>query len=156
MIDQNSARRLGDPIYLAIKARTKLLIDQCGGPECAVNITRVGQSQLYDYGNPNQRGKFMPADVMADLEDFAGQTILSLFLSGRTSPESKTLPVADHVLALVEKVGEISAEIRATSHPDSPGGATRTPQDSARILGTIFAIEEELAALRSAVETGGA
>jgi hypothetical protein len=156
MIDQNSARRLGSPIYLAIKARTRLLIERVGGVDVAIVLTRVGQSQLYDYGNDNKRDKFMPADVMADLEDFAGQPILSSFFAGRTSPESKTLPVVDHVLGLVEKVGATSAEIRAASHPDSPGGATRTPQESARILGTISAIEEELAALKSAVETGGA
>lgn len=155
MIDQNSARRLGSNIYLAIKARTRLLIERVGGVDVAIVLTRVGQSQLYDYGNDN-KDKFMPADVMADLEDFAGQPILSSFFAGRASPEGKALPVADHVMGLVEKVGATSAEIRAASHPDSPGGATRTPQQSARILGTISAIEEELAALKSAVETGGA
>lgn len=54
----------------------RLLIRACGGLEEAAGACRVGKTSLSNYQNPHL-GDFIPADVMADLEEHCGEPIYS-------------------------------------------------------------------------------
>lgn len=73
-------RRHGHGVYLALKAFTRALIEKAGGLEAAATRTRVGKSQLHEYGNPDKRD-FIPIDVVADLEADVGEPIVSRALA---------------------------------------------------------------------------
>ena len=73
-------RQLPGDAYEKLKALTRRLVKIAGGVEHAAKLTRVGKSELSDYGNPNSP-KFMPADIIADLESEVGEGILTAGLA---------------------------------------------------------------------------
>ncbi|WP_337186717.1 hypothetical protein [Phenylobacterium sp.] len=54
----------------------RLLIKACGGLERAADNCRLGKSRLQEIQDPDNES-FMPADVMADLEAYAGEPLYS-------------------------------------------------------------------------------
>jgi hypothetical protein len=73
------SRILPQSTYLSLKAATRRLIGMAGGVEHAE--TRVGKSNLSDYGNPFKLEFFAPLDVIADLEASVGEPIVSSVLA---------------------------------------------------------------------------
>ena len=62
--------------YKSLRAATRRLVHEAGGPASAEHVTRVNDSQLSEYQvadpNPNRRPQFMPIDVVLDLERDTG------------------------------------------------------------------------------------
>ncbi len=65
------ARRFDDSKYDELRAALKRDIEALGGLEAAAACTRVGRSQLSDYTVPGS-DKFVPADVVLDIESVGG------------------------------------------------------------------------------------
>lgn len=76
-------RQLPDRDYQVIKAATRRLIDAAGGPVAAAEVTRGAHQDMSRYGSahPDNAGRFMPVDVLADLESETEQPILTKSLA---------------------------------------------------------------------------
>jgi hypothetical protein len=74
------SRRLSELAYARVKSMTRALVERVGGIEAAAMFTRVGRSHIARYYEPHGL-EFMPADVVADLEDVAGAPILTRALA---------------------------------------------------------------------------
>ena len=68
-------------IRAALKAAARVLVSRIGGLDAAAAGTRVGRSNLADYGSVNQPERFVPADVIADLEAAAGEPLITAVLA---------------------------------------------------------------------------
>ena len=66
---------------LALKTAVRLIIQRLGGLEAAATCTRVGKSNLSEYGAPTHPDRHMPADVILDLETIAGEPIITAALA---------------------------------------------------------------------------
>lgn len=75
------ARQLPALDYKAVKAAFRLLVQEAGGPVAAAKITRVSDTMLSNYGNPNNEDCFAPIDVVADLEAEVGTPIVTCKLA---------------------------------------------------------------------------
>jgi hypothetical protein len=58
--------------FNALKTAFKLLVADLGGIEAAATCTRVGKSQIAEYGSVNAPERHVPADVLLALETVAG------------------------------------------------------------------------------------
>lgn len=78
-----NARRLSARDYLRLKGATADLLDANGGETDAAGRTRVGQTDLsrYQSRNPDHALRFMPIDVVADLEQAAGAPLVTRILA---------------------------------------------------------------------------
>ncbi|UYN98382.1 MAG: hypothetical protein KIT02_10430 [Devosia sp.] len=78
-----TGRQLPANDYAAIKAATRKLISHAGGPVAAAAVTRGGHQNIGRYGSaqPDDGERFMPADVIADLESECGQPVLTRALA---------------------------------------------------------------------------
>lgn len=61
--------------YLGLKSATKNLCEAFGNQQHAAEIVRTGQQDLSDYGSRNRFDRFMPIDVVADLESKMGPVV---------------------------------------------------------------------------------
>ena len=66
---------LGLQIYRGLKHVTRELIDSFGAQKAAAALVRVEQSELSDYGNISRLDRWMPLDVVADLESKVGPIV---------------------------------------------------------------------------------
>ncbi|WP_325395490.1 hypothetical protein [Acidocella sp.] len=64
-------RQFAPADYNAMKTAMKLVIADLGGIDAAASCTRVGRSQIADYG-VSGKDTFAPADVVMDLERVGG------------------------------------------------------------------------------------
>jgi len=73
------ARQLPGNDYLSLKAATRRLLAEAGGNVAASAVTRVDHQGLSRYGNVSvdHADRFMPADVIADIEAECGQPIVT-------------------------------------------------------------------------------
>lgn len=78
--------------YLRIKAATRKLIGLVGGLSFAEEASRVRRSKLSDYGRPQLAEVFIAADVIADLEQAAGEPIVTRELAHAGGYELFRLP----------------------------------------------------------------
>jgi len=78
-----------------IKRATRALVDAVGGGLRGAGLCRVRQQDLSDYGNRDQPQRFMPADVIADLEAVAGYPFVTQALAREAGFELVKLPEAD-------------------------------------------------------------
>lgn len=78
-----SARQLPANDYAALKAATRQLISHAGGAVAASAVTRGGHQNIGRYGSVqvDDAERFMPADVVADLESECGQPVLTRALA---------------------------------------------------------------------------
>jgi hypothetical protein len=156
-------RQLPAKDYLIIKAATRDLVGACGGPVKAATYTRVGHADISRYGSVHEDHveRFMPADVMADLEAQCGSPILSDALAR----------LADYLLVkipAVAKSGTLLGSVTAASMKetsdvfvaigDSLGDGTLCQADADRISREIDEAMAKLAGLKLQVhaEVGGA
>lgn len=63
--------------YRALKAAWRRLVEECGGPTAATQLTRPGVSSLSEYGAPHLEDRYPPIDAVLDLETFAGSPVVS-------------------------------------------------------------------------------
>lgn len=78
-----TGRQLPANDYAAIKAATRKLVSHAGGPVAASAVTRGGHQNIGRYGSAqaDDAERFMPADVIADLESECGQPVLTRALA---------------------------------------------------------------------------
>jgi len=79
----------------ALKARFAILVKRCGGYVAAAEGCRVGSTQLNNYASMFH-DQFAPLDVVADLEEIAGEPLVTAELAFR----------AGHILVPVDAPGE--------------------------------------------------
>ena len=98
--------------YLALKAATRRLVTLAGRGPAAAQITRVGQQELSNYGNPySERVVFMPADVIADLEAECSQPVVTGLLAEMLGFVLVPLPQKVPGLApLATRLGQLGKE----------------------------------------------
>ncbi len=65
----------------ALKTAARVLIQRLGGIDAAATCTRVGRSNLAEYGSLHHPDRHMPVDVVADLEMIAGEPLVTAALA---------------------------------------------------------------------------
>lgn len=72
-------RQLPDRDYQALKAATRQLVNSTGGSVAAAAVTRGDHQSMSRYGSahPDNADRFMPIDVLADLESECEQPVLT-------------------------------------------------------------------------------
>lgn len=77
------ARQLPDRDYQALKAATRQLINAAGGMEAAAAISRGNHQTMSRYGSAHLDNvdRYIPIDVLADLESECGQPVLTAALA---------------------------------------------------------------------------
>ena len=131
-----------------LKRATRQLVDAVGGGQRGAGICRGRQQDLSDWGNRNLPHRFMPADVIADLEAVAAHPFVTEALATEAGYALFKLPEAGalagdmlgHLSHFAKEGGEVMAVI-ATIAPD--GVKAREVRDS----NLIAEIDQALAAL---------
>ncbi len=152
-----TGRQLPANDYAAIKAATRQLIAHAGGAVAASAVTRGGHQNIGRYGSaqPDDGERFMPVDVLADLESECGQPLLTRALA----------KLAGHILVPEPRVarsgtalGSITAKaLKETSDVfvalgEGLGDGTICAADAARIETEIEEAIIKLLALRLQVQ----
>lgn len=72
-------RQLPDRDYQALKAATRQLVNSAGGASAAAAVTRGDHQSISRYGSAHadNADRFMPIDVLADLESECEQPVLT-------------------------------------------------------------------------------
>lgn len=148
------SRMLPDHSYKAIKAAIRRLNKQAGGVESATFVTRVKKTHLADYGNINCPDKFMPADIIADLEADTGQPIITRELAKITGhvllPVEVNLSKSEWAIRLA-KIGKEASDVFAKA---SDALADDGDIDATEAVSIIKELDEAITAfadMRSAV-----
>ena len=79
---------------LHLKRATRQLVDAVGGGQRGAGLCRVRQQDLSDYGNRDVAARFMPADVVADLEAVAAHPFVTEALATEAGFALFKLPTA--------------------------------------------------------------
>ncbi|WP_173087330.1 phage regulatory CII family protein [Devosia sp. 1635] len=152
-----TARQLPASDYAKLKAATRQLISTSGGPVDAARVTRVDHQGLSRYGSTNEdhAERFMPADVIADIEAECGQPIVT----------RKLADLAGYLLVPVPQVARTgtvlgavtAATLKETSDVfvalgESLGDGTVSQADAERIGREVDEAMAKLAALKLQVE----
>jgi len=138
---------------LHIKRATRALVDAVGGGLRGAGLCRVRQQDLSDYGNRDQPQRFMPADVIADLEAVADYPFVTAALAAEAGFALFKLPEASFdklrisggdMLMHLSKFAKEGGEVMAVIAQHAPDGITaREVRDS----NLIAEIDQALAAL---------
>ena len=107
------ARQLPAESYALLKAATRHLVRAAGGVEHAP--TRVGKSNLSDYGSINKSETYIPIDVVADIEADLGDPRVTRALADlagydlvpRTGTELAEVDLDRMVSALGSRYGQL-------------------------------------------------
>jgi len=67
-----------------IKAATKLLIERAGGQTYAAEVLGVSQSKISEYASFHHPDRFMRADLVARLESFVGEPVVTRELADQS------------------------------------------------------------------------
>ncbi len=103
--------------YNSVKTAFKLLVQQLGGIDAAASCTRVGRSQISEYGL-TASDKTVPADVIMDLEAIAGVPMVTAALAraqgyGLVMIEPKR--ARGELAVLLARIGQDAGELFATA-----------------------------------------
>ncbi|NIA72298.1 hypothetical protein HBA54_27280 [Pelagibius litoralis] len=85
----------------------------------AAALTRVSKSMLSDYQNASMMETFMAVDVMADLEHFVGEPILSGLLAERAEGDGEPHSPAEKVHRIGRMAKEVGEAVEAFANGDS-------------------------------------
>ena len=112
------SRQYSEVEYNQIKTATKRVLADLGGADAAEPCTRVRRSQLFDYGNVFVPEKFVPADVIMDLEKVGGAPHITAALAraqGYMLVMIETPPHGGALAALLAEIGRDVGELFATA-----------------------------------------
>jgi hypothetical protein len=132
-----------------IKRATRDLVRSVGGTSEGAVLCRVRQQDLSDYQNRDQPARFMPADVIRDLEAVAPRPLVTEALAIEAGYSLFKLPVADVVAGgdwprMLAAFGKESGELVAKVATHAMDVLTaREVRDS----GLISEIDETIAVL---------
>lgn len=154
------ARPHPESVYSRLKARTRRLVDMCGGVESAATITRGGFQALSKYGRP-QEGLFCPIDIVADLETDAGDPVITRELAALSGfvlvrvPSTERSPTwLGGIAAVAKEAGEVVGRIgEALADGDVSADDIRTLQlreECRHAIEALAAIDAALAAVNQA------
>lgn len=152
-----TGRQLPANDYALLKAATRKLISYAGGPVAAAAVTRGGHQNVGRYGSAHADDgeRFMPADVIADLESESGQPVLTRTLARLSG---HLLVPEPHVVRSGTALGAITAKaLKETSDVfvalgDGLGDGHLCAADAARIETEIEEAIIKLMALRLQVQ----
>lgn len=121
--------------YAAVKTTTQMLVQSLGGVDAAAGVTRVGRSQLSDYGLLTS-DKFCPVDVLMDMEHVAATPVITSMLA-RIAGFSlvRILPARakNELAALLARIGKDTGDLFATA-AHALGHKTPTPVERRNLL----------------------
>lgn len=151
------ARQLPANDYAGIKAATRRLIAEAGGAVDAARATRLDHQGISRFGNshPDHDERFMPADVIADIEAECGQPILTRKLAELSGYLLVAVPVAGRSGAVL---GAVTAKaLKETSDVfvalgEGLGDGAICAADAERIGREIDEAMSKLAGLKLQVE----
>jgi len=123
----------------------KRLIQSCGGLEEAAANCRLERSRLADFQNP-EADAFMPADVMVDLEAYAGEPIYSRAIAG----ERPAVETPQTLLNEVMEGTEAAAELQALTRKALEDGVL-TPAERLRLEAAVLVVEDQARGTRAAL-----
>ena len=101
----------------ALKTAVQVIVRQLGGLDAAATCCRVGRSNLGDYGSHAHPDRYIPADVILDLEAIAGEPIITTALARaqgyRLEPVAarQTGDVVSPAQRLMRAAAELSAQL---------------------------------------------
>lgn len=144
------ARQLPAAAYLRLKAAFRKLVNLCGGLEAAAAETRVGKSALHEYGQV-EHASFPPADVVADLEAFAGRSpvteaLKALAAEGAVPTAPRRMTAADAIGAASDSLSAVGAFARNLA--DAAGDGEITPAEITRLITLADRLANEVQRIR--------
>lgn len=147
-----TGRQLPASDYSALKAATRQLVTTVGGPSAAALVTRGDHQSVSRYGsaNPEHGERFMPIDVVADLESECEQPIVTRMLAEQAGFLLVPMPRAAGGLALqmiTAKALKETSEV-FVSLADSLGDGSLSADEAERVTRDIDEAIAKLAALR--------
>lgn len=111
-----------------IKRATRDLVRSVGGTSEGAVLCRVRQQDLSDYQNRDQPGRFMPADVIRDLEAVAGRPFVTEALAIEAGYALVKLPdaiaVAGDWPAMLARFGKEAGDVVAKVATHAMAGLT--------------------------------
>ena len=99
-----------------IKAATRIAIEKAGGQTYAAEISRVSQSKLSEYASFHQDERFIPADVIADIEAFIEEPIITRELAeqqGYVLVKADVIASPTSVIGLAKQISTRSGNLVA-------------------------------------------
>lgn len=123
----------------------RLLIKACGGLEQAAENCRLEKSRLAEFQDPAS-GAFMPADVMADLEGYAGEPLYSAAIA----KERPSAPMPKGLLEEGMETAEAGVDLMRMVRQALADGRISSGE-GLKIEGQLLAIEEQVREVRAAM-----
>lgn len=121
---------LGLSLYRGLKSATRELIDGFGPQKASAALVRVGQTELSDYANANRLDRFMPIDVVADLESKLGPVVTR-----------QLAELTGHVLVALPTVADDAELLRASARVLKEVGEVLLRLSEFLADGTLSAVE---------------
>ena len=148
-----SARQLPASDYLKLKAASRALVATVGGAVAAAAVTRGDHQSVSRYGSahPDNADRFMPIDVLADLESESEQPVLTRVLAEMSGYLLVPVPRA---VGSGTALGQVTAAaLKETSQvfvelADALGDSRLTPAEAKTISEEIDQALTKLAALK--------
>lgn len=129
----------------------RLLIAACGGVDEITSaepaFCRVGRTQLFDYGNDNKADAFMPADVIAQLEEYCGEPIYSRALVENRPSVVLAKTLLTEACETTEMAAQLQHLVRTALADDR-----LTPKERRKIQHQISGLEQQIREARAALE----
>ena len=140
----------------ALKTAFKRVLFDVGGLLASAASTRVGPSQLSDYGNISC-DKIVPVDVVLDLELISGQPHITSALAQLQGYDlvARELMPAHELIACLQRISEDNGQLFAQAL-HAVGGAALTATERASMIASAVDVQRassELIAILSQGET---
>lgn len=128
------------------------LVRACGGPDVIerLGVCRVGRTQLFAYGDP-AGDKYMPIDVVADLEAYCGKPIITKTIAELRPYREKAPGVAEATCELTEAAARLQQLARRSASDGALSFNERLTHER-----ELLAIEQLIARTRAANDAGAA
>ncbi|MEM7301885.1 MAG: hypothetical protein AAF468_12435 [Pseudomonadota bacterium] len=111
--------------YYALKAATRHLMDQAGGARLAEQVTDKSHNTLWRYGSLEHMDRYIPVDVVADLEEGLPHPIITQALAELAGYTLVKVPApdapADLKTAQADTVERCGAFLTSLSHSLTSG-----------------------------------
>ncbi|MET3665929.1 hypothetical protein [Caulobacter sp. 1776] len=131
-------------------ALAKQLVRACDGVDdiLKAKACRVSRSQLYEYQDP-KAGSFMPADVIADLEEFCGDPIYSRALQENRPAAAEAADLLIETMETTESAVALMAYVR-----EAAADGRISESERQRIEQLLQSVEAQVRETRAANERG--